>query len=220
VSTQVCIFFVAVAITIVAISIRTRTSWFRDLSDLSGDDSAMPSDFMTAAPHSEPDPHAGFGAIQDADPGFTIDGFRARVEEMFLAYHKALESGDLASTRSFIDPRFYAQLLEEKGAAHPADRPPVVTGVRDVRPAIARHDDGMDLVRSTVVGTTVSGDPLVEHWELIRRRGATTKPKMTIYKCPNCGGPVDGKDATRCAYCQTILADPALDWVVRRISGD
>jgi len=218
VNTQVCFFFLAVAVAIVIAALRGRTSWFSELGGPGADDDATLSDFATFAPRAEHNDHAGFAAIKRADPYFTLDGFRERVKEMFLAFHAAAEKGDLSATQSFIEPSYYPKLVEQQRATREAGPVHAVTGVRDIRPAIARHEDGMDLVRSSVVGETTDGQAVVEYWELVRRRGATTKPETTIFKCPNCGGPANGPDPSRCAYCGTRLADPALDWVVRRIS--
>jgi predicted lipid-binding transport protein (Tim44 family) len=219
VSAQICFFFLAAAVAIVIVAVRSNTSWFADLGATGADAGPASDEFASFAPRTAPDEHAGFSAIQRADPDFTVEGFRARVTEMFLALHAAQVAGDLAPTQRFIDPTFYPVLTARLREARSAGAMPKVTGVQDVRPAIARHDDGLDLVRTTIVATCEGGDVLVEYWELIRRTGATSKPKMTIFRCPNCGGPIDGNDPARCAYCDTRLADPALDWVVRKISS-
>ena len=219
-NTQVCVFFLAVAVAIVFAALRSQTSWFTDLGDMSGRATSALDDFSTFSPHTEPDEHAGFAAIKRADPHFTVEELRARITEMFLALHAAVAAGDLAPVQRFVDPDFYRVLVSRVGDERAAGIPQIVTAVRDVRPAIARHDDGLDLIRTTIVGTLEDGKTLVEYWELIRRTGATSKPQMTIFRCPNCGGPVDGADPTRCAYCDTLLADPALDWVVRKISTE
>jgi hypothetical protein len=217
VNTQVCFFFLAVATAIVILAVRSKKSWF---TDLGGDDNVSAlNDFATFTPRTQPDEHAGFTAIKRADPEFSVDGLKARLGEMFLALHAAAAAGDLAPIQRFVDPDFYQLLVSQVTEERSAGTLPVVTAVDDVRPAIARHDDGLDLVRATVVGTCADGETLVEYWELVRRRGAMSKPQMTIFRCPNCGGPVDGDDPTRCAYCDTRLADPALDWVVRKISA-
>ena len=84
----------------------------------------------------------------------------------------------------------------------------------------ACHEDGFDLVRVFITAEQPGTDVLLcEYWELIRARGTLTKPGLDITHCPNCGGPVNGLDPTRCAYCGTRLADPALDWVVRKITA-
>jgi len=213
-----CLFFLAAAVAIVYLGIRSGVGLFDDLADeqpVLFDDSGG---FANFSGHAEPDPHAGFGAIRVSDPNFSVEGFKTRVAEMFLALHAAENAGDLTPAKRFLDPALYDRLAAAL-AGGPATRDaPAVTAVADVRPTTARHDDGFDLVRATVVGTRPGDNPLVEYWELVRLRGATSKPDMTIFKCPNCGAPIDTDDPSRCAYCDTrLVADPSLDWVARRI---
>ena len=160
----------------------------------------------------------GIQSIKKTDPGFDLQAFLLHVGEMFSAYHEALDKGDLKPVRRFVDESSYPALEE---AANRSGRSPVgvrALHVKAIRPMTAQHDDGLDLVRVLIsAGQDGSPEPICEYWELIRKTGVVTKPGLTITKCPNCGGPVDGLDPTRCAYCGTRLADPALDWVVRKI---
>lgn len=165
--------------------------------------------------------HHGFGAIRRADPEFDLAVFLSRVGEMFLAYHTALDNGELAPIRRFIDEQYYPAV---EAAARQQGRSPEgvrALQIRAIRPATAMHENGLDLVRVSISANQGSVDPhiLCEYWELIRKTGTLTKPGLNITHCPNCGGPVDGDDPTRCAYCDTRLADPALDWVVRKITA-
>ena len=164
--------------------------------------------------------HQGIQAIRAADPDFELSAFLVRVGEMFSAYHEALDRGDLAPARRFVDEKAYAKLepavmksgrnFDERNALK----------VRAIKPITARHEDDLDLVRVFITAEQSSSpDLLCEYWELIRKRGTHTKPGLDVTHCPNCGGPVDGLDPTRCAYCGTRLADPALDWVVRKITA-
>ena len=165
------------------------------------------------------DPHKGIGAIRDADPAFEIDDFLIHVGEMFSAYHGALDKGNLAPVRRFVDEDAYAKLEPTAEAGRRIEGPRTLH-IHAIRPITARHDDGLDLVRIFITAEQPGTDELLcEYWELVRKRGVLTKPGLSITKCPNCGGPVDGLDPTRCAYCDTRLADPALDWVVRKITA-
>jgi hypothetical protein len=217
VSVQVCGFFLIVVVAIVLIALRSNTSWFTDLSD---QDTPTLNDISAFGGRSAHDEHAGFDAIKNADPNFTIEAFKERVAEMFLALHSAAIAGDLAPTQRFVDPQLYRRFTAQVDQERAVGALPTVTSVRDLRPVMARHDDGLDLVRSEIVADRADGGTVVEYWELVRRRGTTSKPEMTIYRCPNCGAPIDGDDPARCAYCDTRLADPAFDWVVRRISTE
>lgn len=168
----------------------------------------------------------GFGSIRYADPHFDLDAFYARVSEMFLAYHAAVDDGDLKPARRFIDERYYPALLRDLEAAKTsasAGQPflgPLV--VESTRAMTANHESGMDMVRVIVTAHRgpETGPHVQEYWTLIRRQGAITKADLSLYKCPNCGAPTDGDDPTRCGYCGARLADPALDWVVTRIRND
>lgn len=163
--------------------------------------------------------HRGIQGIREADPDFDLSAFLVRVGEMFSAYHEAIDNGDLKPVRRFVDESAYTQLEPRVCEAGRIAGGPRALKIRAIRAITARHDDGLDLIRVFISSDQAgTDDVLCEYWELIRKRGTLTKPGMSITKCPNCGGPVDGLDPTRCAYCGTRLADPALDWVVRKIS--
>jgi hypothetical protein len=161
----------------------------------------------------------GVGAIRENDPAFDIREFLIHVGEMFEAFHRAADNGDLASTRRFIDETYYAEIepvAEKTGRRAGGAR---TFTIKAIRPETASHDEELDLIRVLISARDNATDEvLCEYWELVRKRGTLTKPGLTITKCPNCGAPVDGLDPTRCAYCDTRLADPALDWVVRKIT--
>jgi len=162
----------------------------------------------------------GIQGIRAADPDFDLAAFLVRVGEMFRAYHEALDRGDLAPARRFVDEDAYAELAKSVDARGRRAEGPRELKVTAIRPMTARHDDGLDLVRVLIYADQAgSRQPLCEYWELVRERGTLTKRGLDLTHCPNCGGPVDGDDPTRCAYCQTRLADPAFDWVVRKISA-
>lgn len=167
----------------------------------------------------QPVEHQGIARIRDHDPHFGIAEFLVRVGQMFSAYHEALDRGDLKPVRRFVDEQSYAQLelaAEKSGRNQSGVR---TLTVKAIRPMTATCEDGMDTIRVLITADQSGSDePLCEYWELIRRQGTLTKPGLDLTHCPNCGGPIDGDDPTRCAYCDTRLADPALDWVVRRIS--
>lgn len=152
--------------------------------------------------------HMGFGAIRDADPSFDLEAFLMRVGEMFSAYHEAVDRGDLAPMRRFVDEATYMQLepaVEKAARRYEGSR---VARVHAIRPMTAHHDDGLDVVRILITAEqTGTPELLCEYWEVIRKQGVQTKPGLALTKCPNCGGPVDGLDPTRCAYCDTRLAD-------------
>jgi hypothetical protein len=172
------------------------------------------------SPSLAPSGPLGFGAIRESDPNFDLQAFLVHVGEMFSAYHAALDRGDLKPVRRFVDENSWAELEQAAHASGVSPGNPLPLSVNAIRPMTATHEDGLDTVR-VLISARAAGveEPICEYWELIRKRGTLTKPGLTITKCPNCGAPVDGDDPTRCAYCGTRLADPALDWVVRKIAA-
>jgi predicted lipid-binding transport protein (Tim44 family) len=74
-----------------------------------------------------------------------------------------------------------------------------------------------ELVNPGVLGDGKTVKTFDEYWTLTRKVGAQTKADATIKKCPNCGGPVTDGNYVKCAYCGTMMNDPALDWVLLRI---
>lgn len=164
--------------------------------------------------------HQGIQGIRASDPDFDLATFLVRVGEMFAAYHEAFDRGDLTPARRFVDERAYSPLAAAAEASGRRPEGPRALTTRAIKPITARHEDGLDLVRVFITAEQAGADELLcEYWELIRKRGTLTKPGLDLTHCPNCGGPVDGKDPTRCDYCDTRLADPALDWVVRKITA-
>ena len=73
------------------------------------------------------------------------------------------------------------------------------------------------LFNPAVLGDGKTVKTFDEYWTLVRKVGAQTKLDASIKKCPNCGGPVSDGNYVKCAYCGTMMNDPALDWVLLRI---
>ncbi len=74
-----------------------------------------------------------------------------------------------------------------------------------------------ELVNPAELGDGKTPKQFQEYWTFIRKVGAHTKAETTIRKCPNCGAPVADGNYVECAYCETVMNDPALDWVLMRI---
>ncbi len=59
----------------------------------------------------------------------------------------------------------------------------------------------------------------VEIWTLVRARTALSRPpeKTRVFKCPNCGAPLEAVVAGKCSYCGKEVAGGQLDWLVQGI---
>ena len=188
---------------------------------------------QTAAPIS-------FEALKANDPGFSEQAFYGRVNEMFLAIQKAWEARNMEPARRFLSEQQFQVLaggvgeyvrngqINKLDSIH-IDRidPMSVTREGDSDYVKARLtatviDYTVDERTGEIVNPGVLGDgktpkTFEEHWTLVRKVGAQSKSDATIQKCPNCGGPVTDGNYVKCAYCGTMMNDPALDWVLLRI---
>jgi hypothetical protein len=163
-------------------------------------------------------PNQGIAGIRASDPAFDLGEFLVHIGQMFSAYHEAVDRGDLKPARRFIDEAAWADLAKAaEKTGRRADGPRALK-VRTIRPETAVHKNDLDLVR-ILITAEVAGrrERLCEYWEVIRKCGTVTRAGLDLTHCPNCGAPITGDDPTRCAYCGQRLADPALDWVVRKI---
>lgn len=181
-----------------------------------------------------------FEELKANDPGFSEQLFYGRVNEMFLAIQKAWEARNMEPARRFLSQQQFDVLAGgvgeyvRNGTINKLDS----IHIDKIMPISVTREGESDYVKvmitATVIDYTVderSGEivnPAVlgdgktpktfdEYWTLVRKVGAATKADATIQKCPNCGGPVTDGNYVKCAYCGTMMNDPALDWVLLRI---
>jgi hypothetical protein len=191
---------------------------------------------MSEQTHYEPE---GFAGIRQSDPVFDAEAFYDHVREMFLEIHKSAAARDLRPVASFIEPALLAQIdahiRGETGAAQIL-QPGELEPTRIAAMSIDRRD-GYDIVHvlvqakgpadaadDIVENSDADGpDPVVkfrEYWTLVRAIGAKSQADWSLHKCSNCGAPIDTDDRVKCSYCGVRMADPAYDWVVRKIAAD
>jgi hypothetical protein len=222
--------------TIVAIYLVYRAiKWFYDSRDMSR--GASPADRPGNVPLSSP---VNFDALRADDPNFSEQAFYGRVNEMFLAIQKAWEARSMEPARRFLSQEQFQVLADgvgeyvRNGQINKLDS----IHVDRVEPTKVMREGGSDyvttLITASVIDYTVDertgqlvnpgvlGDgktvkTFQEYWTLVRRQGAQTKADATIKKCPNCGAPVTDGNYVKCAYCGSMMNDPALDWVLLRI---
>jgi predicted lipid-binding transport protein (Tim44 family) len=228
-----CTFFVIIIIILVAYVMITR--FFGGGGGSSGGDGGDMPDFTPEEPQS-----TDFSALKQEDPDFSEQDFYGRVNEMFLAIQKAWEARNMEPARRFLAEQQF-QVLQDgvgeyvrNGQINKLDS----IHIDKITPVSISQEGQSDYVKvmitASVIDYTVDertgalvnpgvlGDGKTvktfdEYWTLVRRVGAKTKADATIKKCPNCGGPVTDGNYVKCAYCGTMMNDPALDWVLLRI---
>jgi len=182
----------------------------------------------------------GFDQLKADDPNFSEQAFYGRVNEMFLAIQKAWEARNMEPARRFLSEQQFQVLADgvgeyvRNGQINKLDS----IHIDHVQPVSVTREGDSDYVKVMITATVIDytidertgqivnpsvlGDGKTpktfdEYWTLERKVGAQTKSDATIKKCPNCGGPVTDGNYVKCAYCGTMMNDPALDWVLLRI---
>ncbi len=194
---------------------------------------------QTGTPTPAPGPTT-FDQLKADDPNFSEQAFYGRVNEMFLTIQEAWEARNLEPARRFLSEAQFQVLAQgvdeyvKNGQINKLDslhvdrmEPVSVTREGDsdyVRVLITASviDYTVDERTGEIVNPSVLGDgktvkTFQEYWTLVRKVGAQSKSDATIKKCPNCGAPVTDGNYVKCAYCGTMMNDPALDWVLLRI---
>jgi len=229
-------FIVVVVIVIIAYFVIARFFKSNGTSPTPG---SMP-DFSAMSQAMQGGGPVGFDAVKADDPDFSEQAFYGRVNEMFLAIQKAWEARNMEPARRFLAEQQFQVLADGVGeyvrngqinkldSIH-IDRVTPVSVTREgdsdyVKVMITASviDYTVDERTGQLVNPGVLGDGKTvktfdEYWTLVRKVGAVTKTDATIKKCPNCGGPVTDGNYVKCAYCGTMMNDPALDWVLLRI---
>ncbi len=159
-----------------------------------------------------PSAPVGFALIREHDPAFDLTRFYETVAEMFVAVRRAEAGGDVSKVRHLVRGEAWEYLQRREPDGLDGD-----VKVSGVTATTVRREGDRDIVRARIVARTASGTPIQRYWKLERGTRALTLAQPSIWKCPNCGGPIDGDDRSRCAYCGVRLDDPNLDWVVTEI---
>lgn len=159
--------------------------------------------------------------IREIDPQFSLVLFEDFLYALYGEVQGARASGKLPS----LSPYLAAEVID--GIAKDQGKPDKVEGVivgglhfLDVSsldgPVVSvrvRFEANYTEVWQGAARTLYA----VEIWTLIRARTARSRsPERTrVFKCPNCGAPLEAVVAGKCSYCGKEVASGALDWLVQ-----
>jgi len=181
----------------------------------------------------------GIASLRAADPGFSLEAFRARVKQAFMSLQDAWCKQNLDAGRAFLSPGAYftwrAQLetLAAEGRRNVMDNIEVrsVTAIRVVHGRVfddltvsisaAAADYEIDRDNKIVFGDRTVR-PFSEDWTFQRSVGVATsaKPGTLENTCPSCGAPVTLTQIGECRYCKAAVTSGKFDWVVSRIEQE
>jgi predicted lipid-binding transport protein (Tim44 family) len=181
----------------------------------------------------------GITSLQAADPAFSLEAFRARAGQAFMALQAAWCNQNLDGGRAFLSPGAYfawsAQLetMAAEGRRNIMEHVQV-RGIDALRVIHGRVFDDLTVRISAVAAdfevdknnNIVFGDrtvrPFTEDWTFQRSVGVATsgKPGTLENTCPSCGAPVALTQIGECRYCKAAVTSGKFDWVVSRIEQE
>ena len=181
----------------------------------------------------------GIAGLQVADAAFSLDAFRTRAAQAFMALQSAWCNQNLDAGRAFLSPGAYfawsAQLetLTAEGRRNIMEHVEV-RGIEVLRVVHGRVFDDLTVRISAVAADfeidkdnkIIFGDrtvrPFCEDWTFQRSIGVTTsgKPGTLENTCPSCGAPLALTQIGECRYCKAAVTSGKFDWVVSRIEQE
>ncbi|MEK7953045.1 TIM44-like domain-containing protein [Luteolibacter soli] len=189
-----------------------------------------------------PSPPAPVGeeAFLAANPDFDPALFKGKVRSAFLKIQEAWAAQDISQIRPFISDGMYQRFATQFRMMGLLKQRNVIENVRifGVHPVFFRTDGAFDAI-DVWVGADMTdsftceldpsmnsqgGDPFVEYWSFIRKRGAADSGfnLFAAQNCPSCGAelPRDMGELCRCSHCQVLVNSGEFDWVLAEITQE
>lgn len=161
------------------------------------------------------------------DPDFSLVLFEDFLYALYAKVHTARGGNQLETMAAYVSERarqtlrgHHGQPLRVEsivvGAMHYVSVSPITTGSERVSVTM-RFEANYTEVPS-------SGSPrsyyVAEEWTLVRSTKAKSRSpeNARVFKCPNCGAPLDGMQGNTCSYCQKTVNTGEFDWVVQDVT--
>jgi hypothetical protein len=183
--------------------------------------------------------NAALGALQQRDPQFSIERFKARIGAIFSTMQVAWSSLEWERARPYLSDNLFEQQQYWIDAYRKQGLRNQMTNPRIVRVEIAKvtSDRWYDAITVRMEATgcdytvRVSDNAVVggnarnerryaEYWTLLRSVKARG-PSVDAPNCPNCGAPLANVNmAGNCGTCKVKVNSGEFDWVLARIEQD
>lgn len=180
----------------------------------------------------------GLAAIRAHDPGFDLEQFVQRAQQVFFQVQQAWSERDPGASRRVMADGLWQAQRSQVEAYRDAHRRNVVENltVSNIWPVGASCSGGFDVVTVRVVAACADYDvddrsgqvlrdssevaQFAEDWTFQRSSSTTTKAGGTTMgsRCPNCGAPLDVDVDGTCHFCHVPIMSGQYDWVLARIS--
>lgn len=176
-------------------------------------------------------------AIQQNDPDFSAEKFKAFAGEVFITLQEAWEARKWQSVRPFesnalfnMHNRQMQEYLDKKvtphldgqNVRHIAIADYHVDGDQEVLTvklsASVIDYDTDDETGKVITGSTTQYNNRTYRLEFIRTLGVKTDTKtgLNTTNCPNCGAPTKVTSAGECEYCGSVITNGQYGWVLNK----
>lgn len=159
------------------------------------------------------------------DPDFSLVLFEDFLYALYAKVHTARGGGQLETMAAYLSDKarqgLRVQGLPQRvegivvGAMHYQMVSPITPATERVSVVIRFEANYTEVSES---GSSRSYY-VAEDWTLGRSTKAKSRsPENTrVFKCPNCGAPLDGMQGNTCSYCQRAVNTGEFDWVVQDV---
>jgi len=159
------------------------------------------------------------------DPDFSLVLFEDFLYALYAQVHTARGGDRLDTLGAYLSPRARLAL---RALGQPAQVHGVVVGAMRYFSASPLMPDSAQLhvvMRFEANYTEVSASGaeqsyyVAEHWVLARSTKAKSRSpeNVRVFKCPNCGAPLEDMKGNTCSYCQKKVNTGEFDWVVQNV---
>lgn len=160
------------------------------------------------------------------DPDFSLVLFEDFLYALYAKVHTARGGGQLETMAAYLSERARQTLRGMGqpqrvegivvGAMHYVSVSPITTGTGRVS-VVMRFEANYTEVASSGGSRSFY---VAEEWTLVRSTKAKSRSpeNARVFKCPNCGAPLDGMQGNTCSYCQKTVNTGEFDWVVQDVT--
>jgi predicted RNA-binding Zn-ribbon protein involved in translation (DUF1610 family) len=159
------------------------------------------------------------------DPDFSLVPFEDFLYALYAKAHEARGGGRLDTLAAYLSPQAREAL---RNLGQPARVQAVVVGsmqylsASPVRPDSTRVSVRIRFEANYTEETSRGSEQsyyVAEDWTLSRGTAVKSRSpdQARVFKCPNCGAPLDGMRGSTCSYCEQKVDTGEFDWVVESV---
>lgn len=168
-------------------------------------------------------PRGADGKGEPFDPDFSLILFEDFVSSLFAKVHEARGGNRLDTLSAYLSDDAIRVL---QGLGRPKAVKAVVVGAMTYEKVSGVEADSARASVTVHFEANYTEDSGTEQswyvreaWTLERDTSVRSRPPdpARVFKCPNCGAPLDAVQGHLCSFCDTVVNTGAFDWTVTRV---